>query len=350
MEYDIIEGFDQYSTTEAGTEGSLQNQYAGGGFGLSLNPGLSGRGQSVGMRNGAGAGMLLFPVAVPSQLTTVAFAFQLIDNAAGVVSGLPFSFRGPLNQAQFSLAFDSANKMKLVNGAGVQLALSEKTFIIGQVYRICCAINMSGVDNLGSLIVSVNGEVDAGLSQEGLVLQSQAMPTIGYFRLASASSGTVIAETHSVDDVIIASGVAEDWGPMEVWTGFPTADIQAQWNPLTGTDNFDMVNEPAFDVDATYNSTDVVGNQDVFEFQNLPVTPEEIKAVAIAVFAKKEESADKVFQPILRLGGIDYNGADVHCNESYTNHSHIHAINPATGVAFTAADLNAIQAGYEFRS
>jgi hypothetical protein len=54
-------------------------------------------------------------------------------------------------------------------------------------------------------------------------------------------------------------------GPVQLYAGVPVADVSVTWTPLSGADNFAMVDEIPPDGDTSYNSSDTPGDTDQYE-------------------------------------------------------------------------------------
>lgn len=121
-----------------------------------------------------------------------------------------------------------------------------------------------------------------------------------------------------------------------------------QWTPLTGQ-NYQMIDDPDPDGDVTYNSALAPGKKDSFAFSDLPAGLAGIvKALQVLVNARKDDAGTRQIAPFLRIGSADYTGGSIPVPNTYAYHvRHIWEVSPATAVAFTTDEINALEPGYE---
>lgn len=133
------------------------------------------------------------------------------------------------------------------------------------------------------------------------------------------------------------------------------AGATTQFTPSTGA-NWQNVDEisGADDVDATYNSDSVAGHIDLFTKTALsgPAAPDQIYSVTIDITARRTSTGgtNPTMRGVVRIGGVNYFTAAI----TLTNDTSYHVVtfaawtlSPATGVAWTIAELDAAQFGYE---
>lgn len=121
----------------------------------------------------------------------------------------------------------------------------------------------------------------------------------------------------------------------------------SDWTPLTGTDNWAMIDEPQADGDTTYNHTETLNAKDIFGFADGEV-PEAVIAVGFVSWHRKEDSATRRWRHVLRVDGTDFNGDDVFASDTYGRRIDFWMQNPDTVADWDPADLAGIQGGYEY--
>jgi hypothetical protein len=341
MRYPLIEGFDYYAAASgAGGISSRWNVPVTGAMTL-ITPGLGGEGKGLAFES-AFTGRLEFGFEEVSKIT-LHFAIQVTTrDGAGI--GDFMSMQTQLGNHQWSLFMNAAGFIQLKGENNAILATSSAPLITNQTARICLSADLSGT---GKFRMSIDGVDDPNMHLDGVDIQDDATNVMGLLVFATMHSATGGNIKHRIDDVILGIDECVDWGPMEVNTLGPTADVAVAFTPSTGVSNFGNVDETAFDADSTYNSSVTVGQKDCFEFEDSPHVPDKILAVQLLSVARKEESAVRKLREFLRLGGIDYNGTEHNLQETYGHWPSVWVLNPATGVDFTPADINAIRGGYE---
>lgn len=122
------------------------------------------------------------------------------------------------------------------------------------------------------------------------------------------------------------------------------------FTPSTGSDHGALVDEATdADDDSTYNSSSVVGDIDTYTIEDVPTTAI-IRAVQSVDVTRKTDPGDRTIANVFRIGGIDYVGSDLAPSETYFHLLTPYSLSPATGVEFTAAEFNAMEAGEKITS
>lgn len=155
----------------------------------------------------------------------------------------------------------------------------------------------------------------------------------------------------------VASGFISHWavanalgtitGQPRLGALFPNgAGAHADFTPSPVVANYLNADESTPDDDTTYNESTVSGNIDTYAMQDLATGVIGIIAVAVTVRIKKTDANSHLVAAVLRIGGVDY----VHPTNKgvpgdYAFLQWIWTLSPATGVAFTAAEVNGLEAG-----
>lgn len=287
----------------------------------------------------------------PVSKFTLAMGFVYINQPTpdGGSQAYPFRIVDGSGAAQFYWAVNSVGKLIIAGESGAILATSEENLTYSTTYRICMRVEATGA-NLVNIAVSINGYDDPGLTKTGIDLQANTAGTavFGGVRFQATNdypggnSGNI-----EVFDLVVGTGECIDWGPVEVIEGPPDVDIVKEWTPLSGSDNFAMVDEAQANGDTDYNSTEGIGNKDIFGFSD-PEVPEKIVALGMVSWNKKEDSATRRYRHILRVASVDYPGDDIFCAESYTRRVDGWTDNPNTAAPWEPTDLAPLEFGYEY--
>lgn len=107
--------------------------------------------------------------------------------------------------------------------------------------------------------------------------------------------------------------------------------------------NWDAVNEAVL-TDVEYVYTSVTGERDLYAM-NPNVTAQNILGVQVVGAHRQDDATQLKSNTLIKTGGTIYAGVDNFLAQNYHYYRDIYDINPQTGVGWTAANLNAIQAG-----
>lgn len=288
----------------------------------------------------------LYMFAAPVTKVTVGFAFSI--QRFGTEEMAPFiELVDATGAAQLYLKINDTGKLVILGEGGAVIATSTMNFVGSTIYRCCFRVEYTGA-NLANCGLSVHGFDDPNLTKAGVDLQDQSAVSMAGIRLVTGESPLSqdqgVIELH---DLMVGTGEVVDWGPIEIVDFGPDADIVSDWTPLSGTDNFAMVDEDQGDGDTTYNSTETLNAKDIFGFPDGEV-PETVIAVGLCSWHRKEDSATRRFRHVLRVGGTDYPGPDIFSAETYGRRIDAWTENPDTAVAWDPSELAALEAGYEY--
>jgi hypothetical protein len=134
-------------------------------------------------------------------------------------------------------------------------------------------------------------------------------------------------------------------GPVKVETLLPQTGngTNTGLTPSTGTDHGALVDEsPANTSD--YNSSATVGVKDTYHYPSLSLTGA-VLGIQTNLYVAKSDTAARTVCAVVRSGGTDYDGANVSPGTTFGYFSEVRATNPATGLAWTTADVNGMEAG-----
>lgn len=202
------------------------------------------------------------------------------------------------------------------------------------------------------LIVGASGSVQVwynGASvfqQTGIDTRGAAglVTTVNQSNLIALSNPGLSSQVCFDDYILSNTGFL---GDCRVQSDFPNVDHSVAFAPLTGTSNFAMVSETAMDSDATYNSTTTVGATDLFGFPAIMLPHGgQILDVSLVSAARKDDAGSRSFQHKFLSGSSTSVGAASPISTSYQYFIDTFPNDPATGLPWTLAALNAAFAGY----
>ncbi len=153
--------------------------------------------------------------------------------------------------------------------------------------------------------------------------------------------------TSSIDDVYICDDTGAHCntflGDIKVLDFLPTSDGDlTDWTPSTGSTHYTLVDE------TTPNTTDnissvVVTNTDLFHFQS--VSAISLYALQIVHTVKTASGGANTIASASKISGAVYIADNLEVPATYQPRINILEVNPATGLPWTGAQVNASQFG-----
>ena len=125
------------------------------------------------------------------------------------------------------------------------------------------------------------------------------------------------------------------------------------WGGVTATtaNYYEVAQAPApSNYSYVYSST--VGNEDLYNFNNLSVIPTTIYAVQMKAWAAKSDTGTRTFSLRINSSGVDNGGSLVGqgLGTTYQWYQSMFPVDPNTSAAWTGAGLNAATAGFRVDS
>lgn len=183
--------------------------------------------------------------------------------------------------------------------------------------------------------------------------QATANANVRSFRLGTI--GTAGAVVGYYDDIAfndITGGVNASWiGRGGIPAIFPEGagnSTDLGLFPNGGEANWEDVDEKPPDDDTSYVFDDVIDEHDSYETEDLPATGP-ISAVQWLARAKSDLVGAPEIARILRIGGADYQGADMGIDANYDYYPEILDEDPDAAGAWTVAAINGMELGVKIR-
>jgi hypothetical protein len=145
--------------------------------------------------------------------------------------------------------------------------------------------------------------------------------------------------------MVVLDGVnSNDYlGNVRVNTQFTVgAGDLTQFGVVGAANNWDAVNEFVL-TDAEYTWTQTVGNEDLYAMDPI-ITAANIFGMQITGAWRQDDATQMKGHSLIKTHGTIYEGADNELAQSYRYYRDVYELNPNTGVGWTAAELNAVQA------
>jgi hypothetical protein len=265
-------------------------------------------------------GMAFKPNGAPGRL------FSLYDNATG---------------EQLQLHTDGSI-LQVRRGGGTLLASGTRVLTSGITYYVEFKFTIA---NAGSATVKIDTVTEISFSGD---TQQQAGATAD--RLYFWGGDNQNQSFGTMDDLYVCDqGGAQNndfLGDITVQVLLPDgAGGHTQWTPNAST-NFSRVNNATPDDDTTYISDGTAGDRDTYTYGNLRPTTGTVLAIQPVPYARKDDAGVRTIAPVIRIGGVDYDQASLpNLSTTYQFLEEIVELSPATGVAFTVAEVNGAEFG-----
>lgn len=151
------------------------------------------------------------------------------------------------------------------------------------------------------------------------------------------------------DDIYIcdgAGGVCTDFiGDSRIIALLPNAagDL-TQWTVVNAGNNWSaQANNPSLN-DGQYVFSATPGQVDLYNLQD-PTLLGPIKGIQASVYSRKDDAGTRQIATEIKTGGAQFSGTTRNLTTSYVYYSTIYELNPFTVLAWTPADLIALQSG-----
>jgi hypothetical protein len=192
----------------------------------------------------------------------------------------------------------------------------------------------------GSVTIRVNGVTVATYSS--INTSNDGSTSMNGVLLGGISSNT--ATDFLFDDLYVATSAL---GPTRVSTSVPAANgNQIQFLTSTGGANWQQLRESAMDSDASYNFTSTFGLSDQFALTALPGSTGTIFGLKVSMAARRDADNALSMSTLVVSNQAKIYGAITPLSNDYQYISSIYALDPSTGVSWTAGSVNAAQIGY----
>jgi hypothetical protein len=202
-------------------------------------------------------------------------------------------------------------------------------------------------DTVGTVTVRVNG-----LPVITRTAQDTAQGSLVWTAAWIGNVTSTISASLDFDDLYVCDGSGaapcnDLLGDVRVDVRLPTAaGASTGWTP-SAVVNWQNVDDATPNDDTDYNATTTLSATDTFVTQDAPVVGATIFGLQHCLNAKKMDTGTCTVAPVIRHGGVDYPGVHLAPSTAYAYALAIAAVNPATGAAWTEADFNAAEFGYQ---
>ncbi len=179
-------------------------------------------------------------------------------------------------------------------------------------------------------------------------------PVLDFYEIrAQIVSGSGSAIQMHVDDLYLLDGAgvynSDRIGKCNTLTRYPTADSAVQMTPLSGANNFSMVNQPVPDGDTSYVASNVPGATDLFTNLTPFATVDDaaVRAITIAPSVRMIEPDSLSVTAVVKVGTTEAQGYRMKLKAAqYTSEKHIFEVSPATSLPWTPTEALNVEFGH----
>jgi hypothetical protein len=200
----------------------------------------------------------------------------------------------------------------------------------------------------GALQVLVNGVSVLNLTNTNTY--NPVNPTTNLSRISLRAPNPTLGSTPTLyDDLYIcdtAGTVNHDFfGDVRVDVALPNADgTYSEFTPDTGSAHYSRVNEAVAD-QLSYVASSTVGAKDTYQFADLTSIVGVIRGVQVVDAALKDDAGARSIGHIVRSGVSEQFSAAMPLSTDRKLYTTIHETDPATGIKWTQAGINAAEFG-----
>lgn len=340
MAFLFADSFDHYATADLGKKWTTV-------FGCSISAG-NGRHGSACMRQGSVNDQLRVALTPADNTIICGFTFK---PGTGVFNRTFWGVLSPQFAAyQITMRMNPDGSVEVRRGTGTVIGTSAAGIVSSTTHtqlQVKCTFHTT----TGYLEVRANGSTTPIITFTGNTSGTGAT-TWGGVQLGDANiEGGPFGVTWDFDDFWVLDGSGSNrnnfLGDCRVDAHFVTADgANTGSTPSTGS-RFQCVDDTAPNGDTDYNTLTAAGQKDTFVLQDLLATGSAILAVQVLTAAEKTDAGVADLGPVLRIGGTDYEGSGTTQSTAYAYTRNTYEVSPATGLQFTEAEFNAMEAGYK---
>jgi hypothetical protein len=227
-----------------------------------------------------------------------------------------------------------------LNGAGI--ATGSKQIGDNQFHWIEMKLNIANSSNLQRVLVDGVSDINVTANLAGA--SGQSLTTLGF---TDNFTGVGTLDDIIAYDDTTGCPTTSDFplGPRRIVTCFPNGDSAVQFAPNAGGTNYTQVDEAGADDDTTY-VQGATGQQDLYDFQDLPYTPADISGVMLNVRWENPGAGTVNGQLIGKSSSTQRNGSSILVPAAYGPVAQQEfGVDPNTSAAWTASNLNSAKFG-----
>lgn len=246
----------------------------------------------------------------------------------------------------FSVGMHTSGQIYVLNALNAEIARVSAAGVLLNTWMSVSIAWHSGTSD-GTLKIWINGELIIDLTNVNVQHASQAEASRFYLRGGVSPGGTAAENNMLFDDVRIDTETNAQIPEGRYAQLTYATDDSVDWTRLSGSNNYEMIDEATCDSNTTYNVSNTVGHIDKFTVNALSFNPDKIYAVVLGLASRKEDVATRRTQCFLESGSESFHGEDKYETTDFTWQRHILELNPDGDVEWTKSALALVKPGYE---
>jgi hypothetical protein len=317
---------------------------SGGTTALTLVAGRFAGGQAARFAGSAGSTNLVKSSAANDAVHHISVAFRQTAALSGTTLGLYFQFIDTATN-QCCIVFRSDGVILLTSatpGGTVLATYSGAVTAANTWFQFEFEVIIS--NTVGRFRARKNGNTVDDFDS-GAVLNTR--PGVNSYANKVFIGLSSIITAQDVDDLLWrsdASSVA--WaGDIRCYTRMPASDAAAVFSRSTGATNFSCVDETLQNGATDYVFSANVNDADFYTIAPIAVTPVSVVAVTTRGFLQKSDAGTRGAQVQMKSGAVTVGSTPTLLSSSFGWLWRTDTLNPATGLAWAAAEVNNIQCG-----
>ncbi len=355
----FVDSFDNYSTPQIGELVKWQTfvNDSGGAFLIdTVNPRVTG-GQDLFCGGVAGSNGNYFQQTYAVDKTTyiTGFAFR-VDSFDPANSMALTSFLDVTTTTQVVVSLTALGFLEFRQSSitGTLLARSTIPAIVqtGVYYFIEMKILFDGAAGTIKCNITGGGTTTTVVNVSGVNTAPSGTNSMRAQRLGALQSSQILTNQFSwhFDDFYACDSLGalnnDILGDCRAVCLFPNAPgSSTQFSPIGAATNWQCVNELSENGDTTYVFGSTVGNKDLYNHTPTPATTNQVLGAQLCGVMRKDDTGTRTGANTMLSGATALDGGSNSLTLNYAGYRDIVETDPATGIAFTKAGIDAMQIG-----
>jgi hypothetical protein len=268
---------------------------------------------------------------------TIGIAFNLPALPTATQIMVSFTDGG---STQVDLRVTAAGNLQVTRN-GTQLGSNSVSVLTTGYHYIELSVLINA--STGTVDLKVDESTSGWISLTGQNTRATANTQVNGIKITAPVANTVIDDIYLNDSAgSVNNGFIGDKRIAALTvTGIGTTN---SWLPV-GQATADLcVDDPVPNDDTDYISSNVVNDVSTFPVTDIPAASSP-SFVQVLVLARKDDAGTRTVATAIRSGGTNYFGSNFNLSASYQYAQTNYDTDPATGVAWTVAGVNALEAG-----
>lgn len=195
----------------------------------------------------------------------------------------------------------------------------------------------------GRITLYIDDMTTPKLNLTGINTGAGTYPTLNRMCLGSPRGNPINWGNVLWDDVYVTDSATKLTNLPRAELLLPNGDGSTlNWTPSTGTSHFAVIDENP-PVSTDYLQASTVGNVDEIALSNLVGSPTQIYELRPFGFGQRTDATSRAISLGIKSGASVSDSSDIYLNSSGNGFERVLTTDPASGIAFTVSDVNALQ-------